>query len=151
MRTETNLVSSAGATAEVTHSYSVADLDGAAGNEVVEFRTIMGTPARMLKIGQDPRGDVTAADEGPSFGGKTILGRDARGQITLVNGYDVSLDLFTVRHYSALAGRDAGPKLALMAEYFADRGWTGWILYQDGRVVRIQNGIIRTMIPAREQ
>jgi RHS repeat-associated protein len=78
---------------EISRMYSIADLDGMPGNELIETRTVLGSPSpdRIVKVGTDARKNVVAVDESPT-GGLTVLERDAKGRVVQVDGPDVTLD-----------------------------------------------------------
>jgi YD repeat-containing protein len=68
-------------------SYSIADLDAIAGNELIETQTVRTEAGwdRITRTGSDPSGRPVAIDEAPA-GGLTRLLRDAKGRIVVVDG-----------------------------------------------------------------
>ena len=113
---------------EISRDYSVADLDGKPGNELVEERTVEGDPSldRVVKIGSDPQGRVVAIDETESGGGFTILERDAKGRIVKVDGPDIVLDNGggTDSNELSIGYNYVDQRTSLTGFWPGDAGWT---------------------------
>jgi hypothetical protein len=52
-------------------------------------------------------------------------------------------------HYQALRRGDPGPNLSDYGGGLSERGMTGWIHYPSGRVIRVEGGNVKEIIPAR--